>query len=75
VADDGASLSRSGPRDALPLGLERDGVAIAGGFCLCQESLLRAAWSQRLRLVGKVSRVPFRPVRRSYERLSSPDRG
>jgi hypothetical protein len=35
-----------------PLALERDGLAIAAGFCLCRDSLVRADRLQRLRLRG-----------------------
>jgi hypothetical protein len=37
-----------------PLALERDGVAIAAGFCLCRDSLVRADRRQRLRSLGKL---------------------
>ncbi len=48
-------------RDALPLALERDGLAIAAGFCLCRDSLVRADRVQWLRLRGR-SRRPVSPL-------------
>jgi hypothetical protein len=39
-----------------PLALERDGLAIAAGFCLCRDSLVRADWLQRLRVCGRLRR-------------------
>lgn len=38
-----------------PLALEIDGAAIAAGFCLCRDSLVRADRLQRLRVAGKLS--------------------
>jgi hypothetical protein len=35
-----------------PLALERDGLAIAAGFCLCRDSLVRADRLRRLGLAG-----------------------
>jgi hypothetical protein len=46
-----------------PLALERDGLAIAAGFCLCRDSLVRADRLQRLRLVRRAWRRR-RPVQR-----------
>jgi hypothetical protein len=37
-----------------PLARERDGLAIAEGFCLCLDSLVRADSLQRLRAAGKL---------------------
>jgi hypothetical protein len=39
-----------------PSALERDGLAIAAGFCLCRDSLVRADRLQRLRLRGRLRR-------------------
>jgi hypothetical protein len=39
-----------------PLALERDGLAIAAGFCLCRDSLVRADRLQRLRVRGRLRR-------------------
>jgi hypothetical protein len=38
------------------LALEIDGEAIAAGFCLCRDSLVRADRLQRLRLRGRLRR-------------------
>jgi hypothetical protein len=39
-----------------PSALERDGLAIVAGFCLCRDSLVRADRLQRLRLRGRLRR-------------------
>jgi hypothetical protein len=38
------------------LAVERDGEAIAAGFCLCRDSLVRADRLQRLRVRGRLRR-------------------
>jgi hypothetical protein len=44
------------------LALERDGAAIAAGFCLCRDSLARADRRQRLRACGKLRDRDRRPI-------------
>jgi hypothetical protein len=47
-----------------PLARERDGLAIAAGFCLCRDSLVRADRLQRLRLVRRARRRRYSVQRR-----------